>query len=279
MACPSNSPCCGWGLDLSCCMAPSGVFPDPCLVGGQSVPQSVTDIAAQAAIEYMWAATGRQFGTCNVTLNLCKTDSCGSCHSGSGGGMLDADYGFGFPWYPEHLADGSWVNLSCSSCDDCLCGKCSIRLPYPACEVTQVVLGGVEQDLAGFGIYDYKELVYAGASPSGTCDISCGDTVSVTYGRPVPALVLRATAEFACQLIKSCVGAPCQLPQRMSSITRQGISVSFLDPMEFLKEGLTGLYLVDLAVRTYNPNQLQKRPSVSSPDSVGKWRVQQVYTP
>lgn len=98
-------------------------------------------------------------------------------------------------------------------------------------------------------------------------------SVTVTYGRPVPELVLLAAAQFACELIKGCMGKDCKLPQRVSSISRQGVSVSFLDPMSFLSEGLTGLYLVDLAARTYNPNRLQRRPVVYSPDVANKWRV------
>lgn len=98
-------------------------------------------------------------------------------------------------------------------------------------------------------------------------------SVTLTYGRPVPELLKLAAQEFACQLIKKCVGKPCDLPQRVTSISRQGMNASFLDPMEFMKEGLTGIFLVDLAIKTYNPHGLYKKPWVGSPDSINNWRV------
>lgn len=97
-------------------------------------------------------------------------------------------------------------------------------------------------------------------------------SVTVTYGREVPFLVSQATAELACQFLKACVGAPCQLPQRISSISRQGVTVGFLDTMSFLEKGRTGIYLVDLAINTFNPYRLLKNASVYSIDAHPKWR-------
>lgn len=99
-------------------------------------------------------------------------------------------------------------------------------------------------------------------------------SVKVTYGRPVPDMVKLAAQELACNLIKKCVGKPCDLPQRVTSINRQGMSASFLDPMEFMANGLTGIWIVDLAIKTYNPHGLYKKPTVVSPDSINKWAVQ-----
>lgn len=98
-------------------------------------------------------------------------------------------------------------------------------------------------------------------------------SVTLTYGKPIPELVKLAASEFACQLIKKCVGRPCDLPQRIQSISRQGMNATFLDPMEFMKEGMTGIFLVDLAIKTYNPRKLYRKPAVVSPDSLNKWSV------
>lgn len=275
MTCPGVGPCGSWDLDLSCCI-PSGTFPDPCLTNGTPVSQDIVDQMVLAASQFMWRATGMQFGQCTVTLNLCKTDNCG-CEGEGGRSDFNHDYGFGFPWYPAHLADGSWTNVSCNECSNCLCEKCRIKIPYPACSVDELVIDGEIVPPENYYVLDFKELAFSPAA-SGTCAISCGDTVTVTYGRPVPELVRLAAQEFACQLIKKCVGQPCDLPQRMTSITRQGVSVSFLDSMDFLKDGMTGIFTVDLAIRTYNPHGLYKKPSVSSPDSLGKWKVKSWQT-
>lgn len=120
---------------------------------------------------------------------------------------------------------------------------------------------------------------------AGTCWPECNNltlpdseegtwSVKVTYGRPVPELVRKAAAVLACEFIKFCVGKPCTIPQRVTSISRQGMSATFLDPMEFMSEGKTGIYLVDLAIMTYNPKGLYKKPGVYSPDSLNKWAVE-----
>lgn len=99
-------------------------------------------------------------------------------------------------------------------------------------------------------------------------------SVTVTYGKEPPELVKLATAELACQFIKSCVGQPCMLPQRMQSISRQGITIGLLDPMAFLAQGSTGIYIVELARNTFNPSRLARRSGVYSPDMGKRWSVQ-----
>ena len=42
--------------------------------------------------------------------------------------------------------------------------------------------------------------------------------------------------------------------------------MALLDPMQFLDQGKTGLYLVDEAIRAVNPHGLRRRPSVINPD-------------
>jgi hypothetical protein len=97
-------------------------------------------------------------------------------------------------------------------------------------------------------------------------------SVSLTYGREPPQIALDAAAELACEMIKARIGQACRLPQRMTSLTRQGVSMSFIDPMSFFKEGRTGIYLLDLAIRALNPRLLARAPGVYSPDAPS-WRV------
>jgi hypothetical protein len=135
--------------------------------------------------------------------------------------------------------------------------------------------------VAGSGQFTVSNLsIQAGGCWPKCNDLTKADTengtwsVKVTYGQPIPELVRRAASEYACQLIKLCQGAPCQLPQRLQSISRQGVTVSFLDPQDFLDKGRSGIYLVDMAIKTYNPNMLMRRPTVYSPDAANKWRVE-----
>lgn len=277
MPCPGVGPCSVYDLDLSCCLTPSGTVPDPCLLGGVPVDQTIIDTAKLAASQLLWAMTGRQFGCCTVTIRPCRkcTDEC--CLGGWGW-----DYsGGGFPWVPFMLEDGSWTNISCNCQDACSCTKlCEVNLPTPVCSVSQVKVDGVIVDPATYRVDNFKKLVRVGPACWPKCNnLTLPDTevgtwsVTLTYGTPPPQLVLLGAAAMACEIIKSCTGNDCALPKRLTSITRQGMTASFLDDMAFLKDGMTGIYFVDLAARTYNPRKLARRPLVASPDSINQWRV------
>jgi hypothetical protein len=59
----------------------------------------------------------------------------------------------------------------------------------------------------------------------------------------------------------------CTLPQRVTSISRQGMSMTLLDPQDFLDKGRTGIYQVDLFLTTINPDGARLRSRVFSPDT------------
>ena len=281
MPCPGVGPCQVYDLDLSCCLV-SGSIPNPCLTDGTPVPQEVIDNAVLAASQFLWAVTGRQFGCCTVDLRPCRAcrDEC--CLPDMGWG-----YNAGYPAYPFHQADGTWVNISCPCNDQCSCTNlCEIPLPYPVCSVDEVLIDGFVVDPSTYKVDNFGKLVRLNPAPPASgvnCWPTCNDLtqpptevgtwqVTVTYGRPVPELVKIAAAQFACELIKDCLSLPCRLPRNVTAITRQGITEVFADPNQAFTMGLTGIYMVDLAIRTYNPNKLNRRPSVYSPDSANKWR-------
>lgn len=268
MGCPGIGPCEPWDLDLSCCLGPSGGLPDPCFLDGEPVPQDVIDSAVLAASQFMWRKTGMQFGCCQVTIHPCEVcpSNCPDSISSYG------DY-WGYPWYPIHLANGDWTNVSCPCEDSCLCGSCRFRLPYPVCSVDEVIIDGEVLPNDSYRVDNFTELVLL--DPDRTeCWKGCNNSITLTYGRPVPELVLKAAAILACEFIKFCQGRPCSIPQRVTSISRQGMSATFLDPMEFMSEGKTGIYLVDLAIMTYNPKGLYKKAAIYSPDSIRRYRVE-----
>lgn len=268
MACPGVGPCEVWELDLSCWMV-SGAA-DPC-IGGQPISQDLIDSAVLSASQLMWALTGRQFGVCSATIRPCRK-SCNPCPD-------LPEFGVGPNGYGPALIGGSWYNIPPCACQDsCSCTTvCSVPLPFPACSVTEVLIDGDVVPASGYRIDEFNSLVRVGSECWPTCqNLTLPDTeegtwsVTVEYGRQVPELLLRATSEIAVELIKGCVGQPCKLPQRLQSVTRQGVTISFIDPQEFMRNGRTGFYLADMAIQAYNPRGLQRRPSVYSPD-VNKW--------
>lgn len=85
--------------------------------------------------------------------------------------------------------------------------------------------------------------------------------VRYTYGSEAPLGIKRAIEVLASEIHKGMIGdGTCRLPQRVTSITRQGMTMSVLDSQEYLDEGKTGIPEVDSALRTFNPSQA-KRPA------------------
>lgn len=61
----------------------------------------------------------------------------------------------------------------------------------------------------------------------------------------------------------------------MTSVSRQGVSYTILDNQEFIEELRTGLYVIDLFLKTVNPDNARRKSKVFSPDQPRARR----YTP
>lgn len=86
------------------------------------------------------------------------------------------------------------------------------------------------------------------------------------WGSAPPTSGVRAAKTLAIELAKGASGGNCQLPQRVLTLQSQGVNYTLLDPLTFLDNGQTGIYLVDLFLHTVNPNKLARRATVLSPD-------------
>lgn len=90
--------------------------------------------------------------------------------------------------------------------------------------------------------------------------------VEYTYGASIPTAGRFAALRLATELTLSWTDSPdCALPVRLSSVTRQGVQITVLDPQEFLDKGRTGLYEVDLFLRVYNPDGAKKKSKLYVP--------------
>lgn len=99
-------------------------------------------------------------------------------------------------------------------------------------------------------------------------------SVTYSYGTPPPAAGKRAAIRLANELILSDKGsAACALPERISSVARQGVSYTIMDPQEFIANGKVGIYEIDLFLAAANPNKAKKRPKVFLPGAVRAERV------
>jgi len=89
--------------------------------------------------------------------------------------------------------------------------------------------------------------------------------VRFLYGG-LPEMAVHAATTLACELAKACAGSPCNLPSRVTNITRQGVSAVLADPTIILSEGRTGLFAVDAFLAAVNPGNTRRKSGIASPD-------------
>jgi hypothetical protein len=91
--------------------------------------------------------------------------------------------------------------------------------------------------------------------------------VTYTYGSPPPASGRAAARILATELVKLFEDDDtCALPQRVTSVVRQGVVYTVLDNQSFVEELKTGVYAVDLFLKAVNPDKARARSRVFSPD-------------
>lgn len=90
--------------------------------------------------------------------------------------------------------------------------------------------------------------------------------VTYTYGAQVPTSGRMAAKLFAIELIKYWSGDDCALPDRVTSVSRQGVSYTILDNQDFLENMRIGIYAIDLFLKTANPSKALAPSKVFSVD-------------
>lgn len=252
---------CGWTMDDDCATCKKNLTDDN---------KALFQRCVNSAAEILYSLSGRQFGLCELTVRPCRRDEC-------------PPTGSGLRWTPV-LSGGEWTNVSCSSCyRGCSCTRvCDVVLPGPVEEVLQVRQDGIILPPELWRVDNRRSLVRLPGQPEEATLSECWPTcqemslpasepgtweVKYLRGRPVPEAGRAAMAELACELGYACLGDPCcKLPKRITSITRDGATMAILDPMTFIDKGLTGLYNVDLWLRSVNPKARSRSAAVLSPD-------------
>lgn len=213
------------------------------------------------ASEILWALSGRRWygGGCEETVVLRSTPPPPGTAS-----------------WPYHR---SWSRCSCWGFGTWLDGRlypargdyvgshaqAPIAVRLPRSPVTDIV--SVTVDEAAFTAW---RLVRSGwlertdGQPWQVCD----DSTEITYrfGTPPPAGGRDSAVELGVELAKSALGLDCQLPARTTSMTRQGLTVTTLDPSDYLDRGRVGLPGVDLWLSAVNPTSAPQASRVLSPD-------------
>jgi hypothetical protein len=213
------------------------------------------DRALQISSEIMWALTGRRWsgGQC-VRWVVAREVPPSELKSGwiwhrwtFGTDLLDAP-----GMTPQHPAQ-----------------VMPIILPdYPVTAITQVTVDGDILAATYYRLDNGRQLVRT--TSLGTPSLWTAEEVDIqyTYGIAPPSGGAWAAEVLGVEIALAIAGSDtCRLPERVTAITRQGVTMAMLDPQEFLGRGLTGLSEVDLWISAVNPQKIGSRPTVWSPDT------------
>ena len=193
----------------------------------------------------------------------------------------------GLSW--DARAEGGWWGGSrpwgicgCGVADQCGCGSLSqINLPgNPAVlGVTEVIVDGVTLAPASYRLDSFRRLVRVDGERWPCCqDLALAVTepgtwqVSYAFGRVPPEAGVTAARDLACEMYQGATGGDCALPKRVTTISRQNVTLALLDPFKFFEAGRTGIYSVDLFLAAVNPKGRARRGHMASPD-VGPYAV------
>lgn len=232
------------------------------------VDGDVQDWTEQMAIEILWAASGRQFGLCTSTYRPCVR----GCEGGDGQinewniigvkPLLTWD-----PWAGSIFAS---IRCGCAA-QVCSCTRLEVLDLWdrPVRKVNEVIIDGDVLDESAYRLSKNRLLRIDGESwplcQDWTVDADQVGawTVEYVHGRPAPFGGKVSAGILASELAKAvCNDDTCELPRRVQTVSRAGVTVGFVDPMQFLAEGKTGLYEVDLWLQSVNPHRLARRARV-----------------
>lgn len=203
--------------------------------------------------------TGYQVGVCPVTIRPAGTFHCEATDARWFG------HGFGAPVVVNW--NGTWSNASC-----CSRHHCEVDLPAPVGRVDQVWCNGTILDSWDYEVHNGHLLTWTG---QGECPFPRNQdmskpltetgTMSVTYlnaYEPGPDGIFAATV-LAVEFGLACSGQRCRLPDGVTSIVRQGISMQIAAGS--FPDGKTGIHEVDAYTALWNPRNIDP-PVVWSPD-------------
>ena len=184
------------------------------------------------------------------------------------------------PWwrwnYHERHGGRTWYERTCG-CHHLR----EIKLPgRPATEIVEVKVDGAVVPPAAYRLDDQSKLVALDPHDVNlwpVCqylerDLTEWRTFGVTYrfGTAPPRGGIRAAATLACQLTlatdpKAIADGRCRLPKRVTTITRQGVSLAVVDPLTLFADGLTGIAEVDMWVNSILHGDARRRATFIDP--------------
>lgn len=244
----------------------------------ESLPAADRQRVEEMTVDLLWNWTRRKFGLCTEEVRPCRITCTNEVATfwgrEHGGGSIPQVSG----WTPA-LVGGEWFNIWCGACgiSKCTCGENDSRalvLPGPVHSVTEVIVDGSVLDPSAYrlrkgtlwrtdgqGWPDCNDPVADPLAPN-----SPAWTITYKRGYEVPQGGQIAAYTLACELSMAlCGDSGCSLPQRVQSITREGVTMSILDGFEGLEEGKTGIWDIDAWITSVTMDR-PSPPRVYSPD-------------
>jgi hypothetical protein len=208
------------------------------------------------AWDTMRLLSGGRVGHCRTTMRPCLSeDACDAC------------------WEGPRIWDGCWRNMACGG-PRCSCTHLyEIIFPGAVAEVCAVSIDGKITNPNIWRLDNKQRLVRVDGGPWPSCQDMNADcdkpgSVCVEY---IPGIRLDTAGSFAagilaCEFAKACdgVGGKCRLPSGVTSLVRQGVSMTFNEGL--FANGQTGIREVDSYIRSINPYGLVIPPKVWSVD-------------
>lgn len=194
---------------------------------------SMRDSSVQAALRWFHDATCHRYpGICTATVRPDDTYNCTPTGQYSqNNDMLDLQAGIG---------------------------------DYPIRSITEIVVDGEVIDPAFYQLINQRWLVARKIDDVDDSPLIPWPTqwlrkapgsigtwyVTVTYGREAPPLLIQAAAHLGCELWKQTLQLECEIPDGATSITREGVTISFPQP----DQRRWGISIVDRALDVYGCN-------------------------
>jgi hypothetical protein len=218
------------------------------------------------ASQILWRLSGRRWqGECPVTgLRPCKrvgTSMVPGVGPPSWGSVADAQRLF---WW------GRGCGCAWNACD-CTVDELWLDPYVPVQSIEEIRIDGAVLAASGYALYDHEFVVRldGGVWPT-TQRLDLADTevgtwaIDLTWGASPPPDGVLAAAALAAELALAYnpAAGSCALPERIQSVTRQGVTYLISDPQEFLNDGRVGIPLVDLFLRSVNPERRRQAASL-----------------
>lgn len=267
---------CGWTVRSTCDILEPPELPDPATqeqVDAHDAAVAEIALVKEAAATLLWQLTARVFGVCETSVRPCFRNPVRGATTYRGRAGNGTVVG---TWWPG-LINGGMFDGSCGCSAGCDCaGPSELALVGPVAGIVEVKIDGAVLDPSAYRVDKRRWLIRTDGDPwpqfqDVTADEDDEGSFVVKYRRgiPVPMAGQTAAGDLACELMKARIGAGrCAIPDRASSVARQGMNIELIDEATFFDNGLTGISSVDQWIMAVNPGRTKAQPVVFNPDTM-----------